>query len=498
MIKKITVNNYRILRSVAFCPNPRMNIVVGDNESGKSTLFEAMILALTGRINGRSAHEELNPFWFNQDAVEEYLEKRRANEPAAFPEINIEIFFEDRDELARLSGRNNSETVLAPGLTMRVVPDPDYREVLDEYFGEQDAQLVPVEYYRIEWVPFSDENPLFSKPKEVSVAVIDSRTIRSTSGVDYQMREILKNYLEKDDQIAISLAFRDLKTKMTNERLSSLNEKLAELDGVIQKENVTLEMDQGSQGAWDLSAIPHVASVPFSMSGLGQQVSIKTELALARSAAISTQIIIIEEPENHLSHTKLNKLLESIASATAENEQQVFVSTHSSYVMNRLGLESIVLAYEGSISEILTLPPETVSYFRKLSGYDTLRMVLAEKTVLVEGPSDEILFERFYKDKYNRRPIEDGVDVISMGGLSRKNCLTLAAKVEKKCALLTDNDGNSYGDIMAPLEDLLETNIRGLFVGEPDGGATLELQIIHSNGENVLREIFGVDRKSVV
>ena len=37
-----------------------MNIVVGDNEAGKSTILEAVNLALTGYLNGRNIRNELS------------------------------------------------------------------------------------------------------------------------------------------------------------------------------------------------------------------------------------------------------------------------------------------------------------------------------------------------------------------------------------------------------------------------------------------------------
>ena len=75
MITKVRICGYRIFREFEFKPNQRLNLIVGGNESGKSTLLEAMILALTGRINGRRASEELNPYWFNTDLVEEFVSK---------------------------------------------------------------------------------------------------------------------------------------------------------------------------------------------------------------------------------------------------------------------------------------------------------------------------------------------------------------------------------------------------------------------------------------
>ncbi len=67
-------------------PNAGTNIVVGDNESGKSSLLEAVSLALTGRINGRWAQDELNPYWFNATAVTNYFASLSTEVPLLPPE----------------------------------------------------------------------------------------------------------------------------------------------------------------------------------------------------------------------------------------------------------------------------------------------------------------------------------------------------------------------------------------------------------------------------
>jgi len=47
MIEKVRIQGYRIYRDFVFVPNPKVNLVVGANECGKSTLIEAVMLCLT-------------------------------------------------------------------------------------------------------------------------------------------------------------------------------------------------------------------------------------------------------------------------------------------------------------------------------------------------------------------------------------------------------------------------------------------------------------------
>jgi putative ATP-dependent endonuclease of the OLD family len=201
--------------------------------------------------------------------------------------------------------------------------------------------------------------------------------------------------------------------------------------------------------------------------------------------------VMIEEPENHLSHTSLTTLLSRIESLTGD-QQQLFITTHSTFVLNRLGLDAILLLADGAASKITSLDPETVSYFQRLPGYDTLRMALAKKIVLVEGPSDEIVFERFFRDMFGKRPMEMGIDVISMRGLSLSRCLEFCAALDKPVAAMRDNDGADPSELRANVEQWLSTGKREVFIGDVAHGQTLEPQLVRHNSEAALRALLGI------
>jgi len=64
-ITKAKIRNYRSLAHCDIEFHDGLNILVGDNEAGKSTLLEAISLALTGSLNGRPLAQELHPFLFS-------------------------------------------------------------------------------------------------------------------------------------------------------------------------------------------------------------------------------------------------------------------------------------------------------------------------------------------------------------------------------------------------------------------------------------------------
>ena len=87
MITKVKISGYRIFKYFEFRPHQNLNLIVGANETGKSTLLEAIALGLTGRINGRRAAEELNPYWFNTEVVDKFVSDRQAGKKVAPPEM---------------------------------------------------------------------------------------------------------------------------------------------------------------------------------------------------------------------------------------------------------------------------------------------------------------------------------------------------------------------------------------------------------------------------
>lgn len=490
MITKVKIQGYCKYKDLTFRPNPRLNLIVGSNESGKSTLMEAIALALTGRINGRTAAEELNPYWFNIELVEGFVRSRAAGKLVPWPEICIELFFENCDDLQQLCGAINTDvpTNACPGTTMRVFPDPEYADELEEW-AKRSSNLLPVEYYKIDWRSFAD-TVITSRPKHLATAIIDSRTVRSTTGVDYHMRYILNDGLKPAERAAISVAYRDIKASMSNSALKSVNDRMAEMHASLHDQPIALAMDQSARTSWEGAVTPHVNNVPFSMSGQGQQAAIKISLAMSRHSE-SAAFVMVEEPENHLTYTSLTTLLRRMQSIAGEH-QQLFITTHSSFVINRLGLDGLHLLSGSNPSKITEMAADTVAYFQKLPGYDTLRMVLANKIVLVEGPSDEIIFERIFRDKYSHRPMELGIDVISLRGLSFRRCLELCAALDKTVAAIRDNDGAEPDELITPLQQWLVSGRRELFIGGKDHGNTLEPQLVHYNGEAPLKEVLGI------
>jgi putative ATP-dependent endonuclease of the OLD family len=491
MIHRVIISGYRCFEHLDFEPNGGLNVVVGDNESGKSTLLEAIALALTGRSNGRWLGEELNPFWFHRPTVLEFFKRNGTHDPAPPPELRIELYLsQEHDVFQPLRGVHNSRNEDVPGVSVRAFPAEEYRAELRTYLKSDPPTVLPVEFYAVDWTDFSGER-ITRRPKPLSASFIDSRTIRSTSGIDFHTREILSGHLADAERVEISLAHRQARQRITDETLAEINKRIAEANAELHHRPLGLQMDQSSRASWETGIVPQVDDIPFAMAGQGQQAAIKIALAMSRSADVAT-FVLVEEPENHLSHTSLARLVHRI-SALATANQQLFVSTHSSYVLNRLGVDTLLLLGDAGVARFGQLDESTVQYFRKLAGgYDTLRLVLAERVVLVEGPSDAIVFERCFRDAVGMSPLDHGVDVLSMNGLTFKRALELCRALDREVIALRDNDGEDPDELVTDLGPLVSPPKRRMLVSAPEAGRTLEPQLVHANGEDRLREVLGL------
>lgn len=111
-INRLKIVNYKLFQNVTIEMNENINIFVGENDSGKSTILEALSMVLTGKINGSSVANRLNLDWFNAQVRQKFKESIEAGNMPDLPTIEIEVYFAspDEDEIAikKYRGTNNS------------------------------------------------------------------------------------------------------------------------------------------------------------------------------------------------------------------------------------------------------------------------------------------------------------------------------------------------------------------------------------------------------
>ena len=169
--------------------------------------------------------------------------------------------------------------------------------------------------------------------------------------------------------------------------------------------------------------------------------------------AISRLTMLIEEPENHLSPVNLRKLVQRVAST---KQGQLFITTHSSMISTRLEINNLLIMDNNSCGgpiKLSDLKDETAKYFAKTPPASIVEYALATKAILVEGPAEYMLMDKFYRTITGISPEEDDVHVIDVRGLSFKRYLEIAKLTGSKVAVITDNDKDYEKHCVAKYKD---------------------------------------------
>jgi putative ATP-dependent endonuclease of OLD family len=492
-ITKVNIQNYKCFEekfSIDF--NEGINVLVGDNEAGKSTIIEAINLALSGILNGKYLRNELSQYLFNHKTISKFLNAVRAGENPSLPYILIEVFFGDKNH-PLFEGNGNSERAKGCGVTLRIEFDANYNPEYQELVSVPDGlTTIPIEYYKISWKSFARDS-VTARSIPLKSVLIDSTSNRYLNGSDVYISRIIRYDLEDNEKVKLSQAYRTMKDSfITDEAVKGINEKINSQAKITNKK-LHISVDLSTQNSWETTLMTYVDDIPFHQIGKGEQCMIKTNLALAHEKSHLASLILLEEPENHLSHTKLNELIKAVTDH-CENKQSI-ISTHSSFVANKLGLENLILLNDCKTVRLSNLSKDTFDFFKKMAGYNTLRLLLCRKAVLVEGDSDELIFQKAYMEENSGRlPIEDGIDVISVK-LTFLRFLEIANKIGQPVAVITDNDKDYQNKIVKKYEVYSDSDFIKIFADERESFPTLEPQFADANSQDIgsLCEAIGID-----
>ena len=146
-IEKVIISGFKRIREpLTIDITHQLSILVGDNGVGKSTILEAIHLALTGMYRGEPIQRALSQALFNNDDVASFIAAACAGDFSRLPIIKIEVYLSGGDghDAEYLSGAVNSEKSKHCGFTFSVLFDEDYRDEL-ESLPESSLKSLPIE-----------------------------------------------------------------------------------------------------------------------------------------------------------------------------------------------------------------------------------------------------------------------------------------------------------------------------------------------------------------
>lgn len=480
-IERLVLQDFRRFRQrLDLRLTPDLNVLVGDNEAGKSTVLLAIDLVLTAsrlRVENLGI-ETLLPI----QAVDEFMAGDRSIDK--LPHLHAELYLSESGN-PEFNGRCNLRRESCDGIKLECHVLESSTPAVRDMLRDLDAPF-PYEYYACTFTTFSGA-PYFGFRKHVRHLLVDSSRIDSEHAAREYTKALFATHTDDGERSRLESEYRRSKAKFQSEKLAPINSRAAGYDFAVRtttRANLETDLVIREQGA------------PLELRGKGRQCQVKTAFALQRGTSRTPlHVLLLEEPENHLSHGGTRQLIATLNHST---DRQVIVATHSSFLCTRLDLRKARMLSAGSavVASFAELTDDTAAFFMKAPDNNVLELALSRRVILVEGDAEFILIEALYSKHSGGRTLqEDGVHVISVGGTSFRRYLELAKLLHVRTAVIRDNDKDFQRNCVDNYDEFAATSHIRVFADRDNERSTFEICLFQDNREHCEKYLSSPRRK---
>lgn len=457
-LAKIIIQNYRLLRDVDLRLNEGLNILLGENDSGKTALIDAVRLVLGTRDYDRIAISK-DDFYVDasgratkikivlefegitDDEARLFLEwigikgKRTDGTLEYFLRVTLNA---NRKEINLLTNKYDREI----NFTISAGPDdvgtslvPEVRDLLRATYlkplRDAEQELAARKGSRLSQILFAHPD---IRIQENSTDVDSIPNIIRSANTRVKEHPLIKNQSDV----------------LNNNYLSNFTLGGGSIAATINISDPTLK---GILERLELTLVDGVPDVQTNHGlGLNNLLFMATEMLLLGSQNSSNfPLALIEEPEAHL-HPQLqirlmDFLQQKAISQGEERSIQVIVTSHSPNLASKVGLENVVLVHSGKtypLNSVYTcLSQSDYKFLERFLDVTKANLFFAKGVFIVEGDAEQILLPTIAKliglpfEKY-------GISIVNVGSVG----LFRYARIFQR------QDGTDIGIRVACLTDL--------------------------------------------
>lgn len=343
--------------------NEHLNILVGENESGKSTLLEAIKVVLNQQY--RTTDKSILTELFNRDDIKKFqLNPSIKTLPSI--QINLQFELEKKHKNAEFFHGQLDKNIEEFGIVFDCKFDEELGYGLE---SEIEAGKVPYEYYSLSWKTYAGHAYQTIK-RPFGFLFIDTSNVDTHSSFNYYNKTLFYNSYDDSMRTAAKNNFRDgLKNAFAQLNLSPINEN--KVFGIDHKKVILENI---------ISVFEN--DIPLENKGSGMENLIKTQIALDKASS-HLDVILMEEPENHLSFQNMLKMLKTIENK--QNDAQIIIATHSNMIASRLDLRNVIWIENSCVNSLKDVDEKAAKFFTKADNNGFLQLLLSKKAILVEG-----------------------------------------------------------------------------------------------------------------
>lgn len=496
-LEKVEIHNFRLLEDVEFTFHKESTLIVGKNNSGKTSLN-----ALFKQINNL---KEFRIEDFNIKSFEQFIDFFKLesyNKDFELPEISITFYLKYFDD---------SDWAILSDFIIDLDDEIDYVKILVKYcvkssekenFYENGKHLIETDnelnvFLKKELAKYFEYSVISIDPtdesntKDIKTDIyknliqnnfifaqreLDDYTHRETNilskvlfktveNTDWSSDKEIKKNIQKIQNIAIN----DLDSSIKNQLFPNLklfgypglNDPNIQTETLIETENLiknnTKICYEGSNGI----------KLPEDYNGLGSRNLIYIFFRLKqfydefinKKELSGLNLIFIEEPEAHL-HPQMQEVFIKVINELRnvfEKEYgkkwpvQFIVTTHSSHISNQADFESIRYFSRKSDNSVEIKDLEifkdnnskNADFLHKYLTLTRCDLFFADKVILIEGQSEHILLPSIiekFDDENETTLSNEYISIIEVGGAYAHKFFNFLEFIDTYCLVITDID----------------------------------------------------------
>lgn len=498
-ISDIRIKNFRNFNNINIEFNPRMNVIIGHNNSGKTNLIKALQFVLNNKFKSKPTIDDFSkditdfsspPFIEISVFIEEYQDdpddkyvvydwliqdspkyKARLTYRFELPTKHIKEY-KSQIEKCRDSDGLNKEKCL------RLINKKYLPKYVSRIYGGDPSRQEKADPENLDKFDFQFLDAIRDAEKQMFY------------GNNTLLRDVLNYFLDYD--LTKGQDFKDLTTKeikRLGEREEKFNEKsrtlLEILINRVDKEKILeYSVDTGANRGGDPSFDAEITEkellfalrlivqknglkIPITNNGLGYNNLLFIALILAKMQMESScfmgdnakvfPILIIEEPEAHLHPSMQSKFLKFLNSN--KQARQIFITSHSTHITSAIDLDNIICLYQNNLDNSIsvgypgkafsTSEEDSKTYVQRFLDATKSNMLFADKIIFVEGLSEQLLIPCFAEYlELEDSLIDNHISIISVDSRTFKHFLNVFAfdkdnypyAINKKIVCITDSD----------------------------------------------------------
>lgn len=476
-ISNIEINNFRNFKNISIDFRDGINILIGQNNAGKSNVLKALALVFDNKIRKQLTIDD----FFNNISLEDIKLKS--------PKISISVSLSQsidealmEDELAIVGDWIVSleQPYVAKVHYEFFLPEDyeqEYLDLIQEIKSQDDARkIINNHFIRLYVSKIWGGNPKnkiqidrerLSKFDFQFLDAIRDVERDMFSGKNTLLKSIINFFIDYDIKSDKTVSLEE-QSKRINERKQDFELKSYELIEILKKrldkgtdeillysDNIGASFDKSHpalEGKITESEIYSVLqliikqnsgiSIPIYNNGLGYNNLIFMSLLLAKmqvdsdgkylgSNAKVFPILVIEEHEAHLHPTMQFQLMKFLKdNLGCKKVKQVFITSHSTHITSSEQLDNIICLYKDKYETKVAYPgkvffdkegdkeiknDKSKKYVQRFLDATKSNMLFSEKIIFVEGKAEQLLIPVFAE--YLGKSLEENhITVIDVGG----------------------------------------------------------------------------------